>query len=167
VKLHDGHTVRRLHECDRIRMFFEPCLARFVFHPAAAMPAEYELAAEVLVIHADQAARGATRDLRKIRHGIGIGAELPFLVRHRARVQPCGVGETARIEIGRAGDKAVTPAGDDVVAIAVGDGECVDILRRDTVEAARAAGRFAGCGGRRRTRGEPDRGGGSGNYGAA
>ena len=84
----------------------------------------------------------------------------------RARVQPAGVGESSGVEIGRAGDKTVTPAGDDVVAIALGDGELVEILRRDTVECAGAAGRFAFCG-NLRTGGESNGGGGARDDGAA
>src|SRR5882672_1415270 len=138
--------MRRLHERDGIRMLFEPRRARLEFHRGAAMTGKKELAVDVLVVDAHQSPCGATRSLRKIRDGVGVGAELTFLGRHRARIEPAGVGETTRIEIGRAGDKTVTPAGDDVVAIAVGDGENVEILRCDAVENAGTGGSFALCG---------------------
>ena len=103
-------------------------------HADAGMALEHQLRAEVFVVHADQALRGASRAQRKILHGVAVGAELPVLRVDSVGGQPVGVGHAARVEIRRAGYETVTPARDHVVAILACDHEGVAVLRRDALE---------------------------------
>jgi hypothetical protein len=96
-----------------------------------------EFAVHVFVIHANQAARGASLRLREIRHGIGIGAELPVLGGYCVGVQPVVGGQTAGIEIRRAGHKAVTPSRDELLPVAIRDDQGVGVLRCHAPERAR------------------------------
>ena len=165
IQLHHGDAVCRLHERHCLRMLIQPGLARIGLHAGAAVAGPDEFRVHIFMIDADQSARRAARDLRKVAHGIGIGAELPFLRGHGVSVQPVVGGEPARIEILRAGYKAVTPASHHVVAITIGDHERIVVLRRD-------AGEGAGPGApalRRnvRTGGKSNGGGGAGDDGAA
>ena len=118
------------------------------------------------MVDADQAARRATRTLREIGHGVGVGAELAFLRVDGVGIQPVVRGEAARVEILRAGYETVTPASHDVVAIAIGDRERIVVLRRDAGE--RGRGGAAGALRRNvRTGGESNGRGGAGDDGAA
>ena len=137
IQLHHGDAVCRLHERDCLRVPVQPGLARIGLHAGAAVAGPDELGVHVFMIDADQAARRPTGGLRKIAHGVGVGAELPLLRDDCIGVEPGVRGETARVEILSAGYKTVTPARDEVVAIAVRDREGIVVLRRDAGERGR------------------------------
>jgi hypothetical protein len=79
MNLHHRDPERGLQECDGIRMLVEPGGAGVELHAGTAMPGPDELGIRVFMVHADQAARRATRDLREIRHRIGVRTKLAVL----------------------------------------------------------------------------------------
>src|SRR6185295_9860795 len=106
-QLQDRHAMGRLHELHRVRVPIHPRLARLGLHADAAVALPGELTAEVLIVHADDAAGGAATDQREILHGVAVAAELAGLRIDGLRRQPVGVRHALRIEIGRAGYEAV------------------------------------------------------------
>ena len=118
------------------------------------------------MVYADEAARRATRLLRKISHGVGVRSELTFLRADGIDIQPGTSGQLAGVEVPSAGYETVTPARHEVVAITIGDRECIVALRRDTGE--RGGGSAAGALRRNvRTSSKSHRRSGTGHNGAA
>ena len=101
-------------------------LALFGLHADAAMTGPHQLAAEVFMVHADQAARGASRaPAGKYCTASQLAPNWRCCASTASAMsQSCRV-DAARVEIARAGYEAVTPARDDVVAISFGDDECI------------------------------------------
>ena len=60
LQLHHRDAMRGLHERHRMRMLIEPGLAASELHVGAAMAGTHQLAVDVFVVHAHQAARGAS-----------------------------------------------------------------------------------------------------------
>ena len=123
---------------------------------------------KVFVVDAHQALRRATLHQREILHRIRIGAELAMVRVHGFRCQPVRIRKLLRIEVARAGEEAVTPTGDEVVAVSLREHEGVVGARRDALESF--AGSLVGRLGIRlrrnpRTSREPHAGGGAGDHG--
>ena len=124
----------------------QPLLARIGLHAGAAMAGPDEFARSR--IHGSRRRGRAPRD----RHFCEKYATASALVPNWRSCAPTAsassqvvCGETARVEIGRAGYETVTPARDDVVAIAVGDRERIVVLRRDAGERRGGAAPPARC----------------------
>ena len=90
--------MRGLHERHGMWMLLHPALALVDLHADAAMTGPYQLAAEVFMVHAHQALRGATLLQRKVLHGIAVGAELAQLLRvHGGGIEPVEASTSFRV----------------------------------------------------------------------
>ncbi len=168
IELHHGDAVCRLHERDCLRMLVQPRLARIGLHASAAMAGPDEFARSR--IHGSRRRGRARRDRLPAkntpRHRRWFRTDVPAR-RPRRHPASASAARRRRVEIAGAGYETVTPARDDVVAIAVGDRECIVVLRRDAGERAGRQAPLARCVGIVRTSGKSHRRSGTGHDGAA